>query len=335
MKAGKTVRIFRSFPVMGLAAAILLAVLACQIRRSGFFAEHAELPLHDLGTRLVWPWKAGHPDIVLVTIQDHSLGWPLDDGTLAAAFERMIAAQPSVIGIDLIRDRYLDAGNAQATERLKKTGLDDHLVWVEIEPTTDDPGLAPPPFIADIDDESAKIRKLASATFPVDGERRLIVRRGRIASWTDDSQRFSLAALLAWRHLEKRTPLKSMETLDHLLGKTGALSATAGGYWLKDANGESIVGREFLLKPVSDAAARFRNVSFQEAAPIPPGNIPVFSLTDLMAATTDPAWIRKALQGRIVLFGTHDDKTAKDEIAVVGDPLLRGLNFRHPDPFGK
>ena len=331
MKSPGSISLKRAFPVLGLAVALLSAVLFCQVRRSGFFAEHAELPAYDLGTRLVWPWKAGHPDIALVTIQDHSLGWPLDDATLAAALERMIAARPSVIGIDVIRDRYLGSGDPSKSGFLARTGVDDHLVWIEIEPTSDDPGLAPPPFIAAIDDESVKIRKLASATFPVDGERQLIVRRGRIAAWTGDSQRFSLAALLAWRHFENRSPERSGETAEILLGSLGSLSPTAGGYWLKDADGESTVGREFLLKPVLGAAARFRKVTFEnygsEHSSPTPGEIPVFPLSELMSAGTDPSSIRKALEGRVVLFGTQDEQTAKDEITVVGDPLLRGLKL--------
>jgi adenylate cyclase len=327
MKPWRSIRQFRSLSVQGLALALLLVLLVCKVRRTGFFAENAELPVHDLGTRLVWPWKAGHPDVVLVTIQDHSLGWPLDDGTLAAAIERMIAAEPSVIGIDLIRDRYLPAG----TERLKKIGMDDRVVWVEVEPSAEHPGFAPPPFIAELEDESLTIRKVASATFPVDGDRHLMVRRGRIASWTEGSQRFSLAAMLAWRHLEKRSPETSAQTPTRLLGEIGSLSATAGGYWFKDANGESTLGREFLLKPVSDAAARFRKVSLEEfskgTADIRSGEMPVLSLAELMDGTTDATWIRKALKDRIVIFGTHDDNTAKDELSVVGDPLLRGIKL--------
>ncbi len=331
MKSGISSSFSRSFPVQGLGMAMLLIVIVLFLRRSAFFAEQAELPFYDLTTRLVWPWKSGHPGIALVTIQDQSLGWPLSDEILAAALERLLAAEPAVIGIDLLRDKYLDGPGSHGAERLERAGMDDRVVWVEVEASADDSGIPPPPFITALQDEALKIRKVTSATFPTDGEQRLIVRRGKVASWENDSQRFSLSAMLAWRYVENKSSASSEVALQRLFGEIGTLSCTAGGYWLKDSSGECTIGGEFLLKPISDAARRFRDISFREVVADPRDilttEFPVFSLSEIMDDTTDPAWIRQALGGKIVLLGTHDYKTAKDEIAVVGDPTLRGLKL--------
>lgn len=336
MKQHLPIRLFRHLPVQGFCLTLLVVVATCWVRRSETFSENLELPLYDLATRLTWPWKAGHPDIVLVSIQDDSLGWPLNDETLADALETIVKAEPSIVGIDLIRDKYVPDENQIGAARLKGIGTDDRLVWIEVEPHVDEKGrllvTAPPPFITRLADEHEKSKKSASATFPADGRQHLTVRRGRIALWIGDSIRFSLASQLAKQHAEKGSPGNADKFLDRLVNEIGSVPCSAGGYWLTDSNGTCANGCEFLLKPVPSAADIFRDRSLNDTASRQMDSssmqIPVYSLADILGQKKFPDLIRQALNGKIVIFGTTDLRTSgKDEITVVGDPALRGLKL--------
>lgn len=336
MKRYLPIQVFQRLPVQGCCLALFIVLLTCWIRRSAGFSEKLELPLYDLTTRLTWPWKAGHPDIVLVSIQDGSLGSILNDETLADALETIVKAEPSIVGIDLIRDKHVPDGNQNAATRLKSIGTDDRLVWIEVEPGVDDKGktvaAAPPPFITGLADEHEKSRKSASATFPADGSQHQTVRRGRIALWIGDSIRFSLASQLAKQHAEKGSPGNADKLLDRLVNEIGSMPCSAGGYWLTDSNGKCANGCEFLLKPVPPAADIFGERSLNDPASRRIDGrsvqIPVYSLTEILEHKKSPDLIRQALNGKIVIFGTTDWNTSgKDDIPVVGDPSLRGLKL--------
>ncbi|MEO5714040.1 MAG: CHASE2 domain-containing protein [Luteolibacter sp.] len=320
-------RFAKSLPLQGCLLALVLISLIYWIRRTTSFARHIELPLYDQTTQLAWPWKAGHPDIVVVAIREATNpDWPLHDDVLATALEKMTDAGVGIIGIDLIRDVPV-GGNDAGTKRLWKIGVNERLIWVESEASVAEARLEPPPFIAQLND-GEKTAKLASASFQPDGGANPVIRRGSIAVWSGDAPRFSLSALLAERYVVRRSPNDSTPEVvfSHLLGKIGTLPCSAGGYWLKDSAGICANGNEFLLKPVANPRKCFRDCSLAEME----GNgsqIPIIQLKEILNEPNGSGLLRKALEGKIVLFGTDSANLTKDEIAVVGDAGLRGLRL--------
>ena len=144
----------------GLAIMAMLAILGgLGLRRSETFVERIELPLYDALTESLWPWETGHPDVVLVTIQDASR-WPLDDMALADLLETISRGGPSVIAVDLIRDRYLpDDPASPGAVRLSRLVLDSpNILMARGIPGEAGADFLPPPFLRGLTDEESMLR---------------------------------------------------------------------------------------------------------------------------------------------------------------------------------
>lgn len=286
----------------GLAVTAILAILAALgLRHSETFADRVELPIYDALTEALWPWKTGHPDVVLVTIQDASR-WPLDDSALADLLETISRGRPSVIAVDLIRDRHLpDDPASPGAQRLSRLVLESpNILMARGIPGESGADFLPPPFLRDLTDEESMLR-IGIAGFPVDGRGEQMIRRGLIS--IDEGRWFSLPALAAFYHRLHVAPDQAESHVEKLQ-QLGGFGDFSGGYARPGGGGD-----QFLLKSGPDLDRCF----------------PVLAAESL--ATMDEEALRRAFAGKLVFFGTHDASIAQDEKAVVGHPALRGIKL--------
>lgn len=286
----------------GLAVTAFLAILAALfLRRSDTFADRVELPLYDALTEALWPWKAGHPDVVLVTIQDASR-WPLDDTALAEMLENISRGGPSVIAVDLIRDRYLpDDPASPGALRLSRLVLESpNILMARGIPGESGADFLPPPFLRDLAEEESMLR-IGIAGFPVDGRGEQMIRRGLIS--IDEGRWFSLPALAAYYHRLHVAPDQAESHVEKLQ-QLGGVTDFSGGYAELPGGGD-----QFLLKPGPDLDHCF----------------PVVAAESL--AAMDEETLHRSFAGKLVYFGTHDASISQDEKPVVGHPSLRGIKL--------
>ena len=192
-----------------------------------------ELLGYDQGLR----WQALAPldeRIVLIgeTEADiHRWGYPLPDGVLAEALERLAQGRPRVIGVDKYRDIPVPPGSERLDQVLRRH---PEIVWVTKfgNFAAHDPAVAPPPLWR------TPIGR-ASAIFPsTDG----LTRRGLL--FLDDGRQVStaFALVMALRYLrpERIVPQGDSQHADHLrLGATTIppLETDAGAYVRADTAG--------------------------------------------------------------------------------------------------
>jgi adenylate cyclase len=134
------------------------------------------------------------PDLGIVVVEytdadEERYGYPLPDQTLAALLEKLAAAQPLAIGLDLVRDRPEPAGNSEGYERLSAV-LAAHDFIIGLVKDTE-PGFGPPPVLAD------RPAQLGFSDIVRDPDGR--VRRGLLYVTTAAGTRPSLALQLAGR----------------------------------------------------------------------------------------------------------------------------------------
>jgi adenylate cyclase len=286
----------------GLAVTALLAILAAlALRHSETFADRVELPLYDALTEALWPWQTGHPDVVLVTIQDASR-WPLDDMALADLLETISRGGPSVIAVDLIRDRHLpDDPASPGALRLSRLVLESpNILMVRGIPGDSGADFPPPPFLRDLSDEESMLR-IGIAGFPVDGRGGQMIRRSLIS--IDEGRWFSLPALAAYYHRLHVAPDEAESHVEKLQ-QLGRVTDFSGGYARLGGGGD-----QFLLKSGPDLDRCF----------------PVLAAESLIAM--DDETLRRAFAGKLIFFGTHAASIAQDEKPVVGHPSLRGIKL--------
>jgi adenylate cyclase len=127
-----------------IAAAVTLAVVAVVLALRGLgWLQPLELAAYDR-LRVAW---AGHDisdRVVLVGISESDIrrwGYPLHDADLADLLERLAAAEPRVIGVDLIRDMAVPPGGDKLAAVLARH---PNVVWVFKLKSGDDPGIPPP-----------------------------------------------------------------------------------------------------------------------------------------------------------------------------------------------
>jgi adenylate cyclase len=308
-------RWLRSFACQAICLLVAVTIAVGKLRRSEWFANWIELPLYDWTIELTWPWQLGHPDkmdVVLVTIQKPpDEEYPLKDDVLASALEWMLAAEPTVIGIDLRRDFHIprEPGATAQRKKLMKLADDDNegrLVWVSVEMGTGSAdAFDPPPFLAGLPAEW-DYNQIASPLFQNDGAIGGMIRRLPLIV----GERYSLPALLALKHAGKRLGPEAVLALEDKLSSE-TLPGSAGGYWLTDEKGDPADGYETLLKPIANASNAF----------------PVYRLPieDLIPGKTPPEPLLKELRGKVVIFGTDAGFGVHDEVKIVGEPALRGV----------
>jgi adenylate cyclase len=125
-------------------AAVTLVVVAVVLALRGLgWLQPMELAAYDR-LRVAW---AGHDisdRVVLVGISEGDIrrwGYPLHDADLADLLEHLAAAEPRVIGVDLIRDMAVPPGGDKLATVLARH---PNIVWVFKLESRDDPGIPPP-----------------------------------------------------------------------------------------------------------------------------------------------------------------------------------------------
>ena len=154
-----------------------------------------ERPVYDAFLRRLTASEAVDPSVVIVeyTEADEArYGYPLPDGTLAELLEKLAAAQPVAIGLDLIRDRPEPQGGDSAGHERLSAALAAHESIVGIVKDTSG-GFGPPPALAD------QPVRLGFADIMKDPDG--VVRRGLLFMTTTAGTRPSLALQLAGRRL--------------------------------------------------------------------------------------------------------------------------------------
>jgi len=200
-------------------------------------------------------------------------GHPLSDGLLAEALERLLEAQPRVIGVDKYRDLPVPPGTDRLTQLLVRQ---PNIVWITkfgLAGTADPP--VPPPSVLQGNERSG------FSDIPVDSDG--VVRRGLL--FLDDGRQtytsFPLAIALCYLSQEDITPQPDPREPKLLrLGQTSIplFEPDTGGYVNADAS-----GYQFLLD--------YRGA---------PGRLPFYPLAELLDGRIPPQMLRD----KIVLLGS-------------------------------
>jgi adenylate cyclase len=241
--------------------------------------QSLELSAYDLGLR--WRQDTEPTNTVVVAFGDadfETWGWPLPDSVLADVIQRIGAAAPLAIGLDIYRDQPVEPGSDALADTLSAT---PQLVGVFKFALPGEAGVAPPPAL-----EAEQRYGFADVASDTDGGLR------RWLLFLDDGQRSytSLALMLAELVLaqENLYPTAaagepSVLQLGH--GRIPPLDGEEGGYRGIDAG-----GYQFLLDYRRGAEA-----------------VALIWARDLLQGAVAPS----VLAGKIVLVGTVSE-TVKD-----------------------
>lgn len=229
-------------------------------------------PLELLAYDQALRWRAPAPPderIVLIGETEADInrwGYPLPDGVLAEALERLVQGRPRVIGVDKYRDLAVPPGTEHLDQLLRR-----HLeiVWVTKfgNFAAHDPAIPPPPALVGTDQVG-----FSDVPIDVDG----LVRRGLL--FLDDGQQvstaFALAVALRYLQPEHIVPQADPHQPDYLrLSATTVppLAAGEGGYVGADTG-----GYQYLLDYRGWLSAK----QIYTVADVLQGRLPVAQLTD-------------------------------------------------------
>jgi adenylate cyclase len=288
-------RYLRQPLALSLAVGLVVFAIVVAAQRFGWL-QRWELAVYDELIRA----RAGHhpagPDerIAIIGITEEDLirfGHPLNDDQLAALIEKVRAAEPGAIGIDLYRnlpEPRAESPSPRLASALRDTG---NLVAIFSLPDARGRHIPGPPSLADMPD------RLAFNDFPVD---KTVVRRGLLFATAADGETYpSFALSLALLFLQpggiEIEPADAAHPQWIRLGKTAfhPLAPTDGAYAGADTG-----GYQFLLD--------FKG----------PQNFSTYSYGDVMEARIPP----DALRDKVVLIGTNAE-SVKDSSAT---PLAAG-----------
>ncbi|MFO1430043.1 MAG: adenylate/guanylate cyclase domain-containing protein [Candidatus Competibacteraceae bacterium] len=254
-----------------------------------------ELAVYDFCLRLR-PVAAPDSRIILIGETEADLqrfGHPLSDDLLAQSLERLLQAQPRVIGVDKYRDIPVPPGTDRLTQLLARQ---PNIIWVMKFGFAGaaDPPVAPPSVL-----QGSERSGFSDVAVDSDG----VVRRGLL--FLDDGRQtyasFPLAVALRYLGQEGITPQPDSDDVALLrLGRTSIppFESDTGGYVNADAG-----GYQFLL-------------DYRDA----PGRLPIYTLADLLDGRIPP----QALRDKIVLLGS---------MAVsLRDQFCTPLNCAHSSP---
>jgi CHASE2 domain-containing sensor protein/anti-sigma regulatory factor (Ser/Thr protein kinase) len=199
-----------------------------------------ELALLDQGFR--WRTReAADPRVVLVTIDETDINhlgqYPVPDGVLAQAIEKISQHRPSVIGLNLYRNVPVEPGNAQLLQVFANT---PNLFGVEkLSVMAGDQRVAPPPVLRDRGQVAA-----SDIVLDRDGK----VRRHLVSLRVEDTRRQSrtvmtLGTRLALAYLANRNvhPRRLGSSIHLGEAEFSPLNPNAGGYVNVDVGGYQIL----------------------------------------------------------------------------------------------
>ncbi|HEY9623858.1 MAG TPA: CHASE2 domain-containing protein [Crinalium sp.] len=133
-------------PVLLTSLTLTAALLG--LRYVGAF-QGMELAAYDHLVR-TQPDEGEDPRFLIVGIAESDIQrlqeWPISDHTLARLLTQLEQQQPHVIGLDVMRDIPIGQGRAELLDVLRRS---DRIVAVCKASEADDPGIAPPPSIAE------------------------------------------------------------------------------------------------------------------------------------------------------------------------------------------
>ncbi len=234
-----------------------------------------ELAAYDYCLRLR-PVDAPDSRIVLIGETEADLqrfGHPLSDNLLAEVLERLLQAQPRVIGVDKYRDLPAPPGTDRLTQLLAQQ---PNIVWVTKFGLagTKDPPVPPPPILQGSE-------RSGFSDIPVDSDG--VVRRG-LLFLSDDRQAYaSFPLAVALRYLRQEDITPQPDPMNPKLLRFGSTTIPpfepdTGGYVNADAG-----GYQFLLD--------YRGA---------PERLPVYTLAELLDGRISPP----VLRDKIVLLGS-------------------------------
>jgi len=251
---------YRSRPVAALSITATVFGLVTALRITGAL-ESLEIATYDEFLRHRPPPTASTPRIALIEIVENdirSFGHPLCDDTLASVLERVLAAEPRAIGIDLYRDapvpqpcgaRDPDAPLPPHYQALGEvvTGS-ERVVMVMKFPDPDGGGTPPPKFLEGTN-------QFGFADLPIDIDQGGSVRRALLFLWDGDTPYLSFPLQLALRYLapEGLGLTADPDQTDFVrLGETTIppFESNDGGYVAEDA-----AGYQFLIDYLEGADA--------------------------------------------------------------------------------
>ncbi|GAB4173409.1 MAG: hypothetical protein Fur006_02700 [Coleofasciculaceae cyanobacterium] len=241
------------------------------------------------------PWEPVDERIVIVGINEadiRSIGaYPIPDREIAALIRTLQRHQPSVIGLDLMRDLPVEPGYAELVRVFKEN---KNLIAIEKAlPET----IAPPPELPP--------EQIGFSDVITDADGRL--RRSLLGTQTAKGFKFSLALRLSKAYLTTKRFVLENGIRDRnamRFGKTEfpRFNPNSGGYVRTDAGGVQ------MLLNFRSSQARFRTLSFN----------------DIKTGKFNPSWI----SSRIVLIGiTSPGVDIKNTAAITDDNLSSGLVY--------
>jgi adenylate cyclase len=276
----------RSFVALAAAAAVGGGLL---LLRAGGFLESLELGAYDRVIRLRPRTTERSAPITLVRIVEADIrrfGHPLCDRLLARAIEKLLAAGPRVVGIDLYRDTPVtscaDGEGAGGPSLERVVTASDRIVMVMKFPDEHGVGTPPPYFLRDE-------RFVGFSDLPVDPGG--TTRRGLLYLWDGDDAHVSFSLRLALRYLQDAGIALAPDANDPNVVRLADASIPPfhgwDGAYVRADDG----GYQFLLD-YADGPDAFR----------------AFTLGDLFADRVPEA----ELAGRIAILGTTSP-SVKDE----------------------
>jgi adenylate cyclase len=298
----KALRKALGYPPVGCAVISLIVLGALLGLRARGLLQRPELIFYDFFVRQRAQDKmAADSRIVICGMTEADLvkyGHPLDDAKLATLLEKIAAAGPCVVGLDIYRDLKEPRSGEHYPELAKALLRLDNVIAIERIST-----IKPPPVLQD------QLDRVAPNNFPFDLQVDGVCRRAYLIFESDVSQpRESFALALAHTYLAAHNIDVRMVDApgggDPLLrlGKTTfpRLTPDAGGYHgLTD--GLTVLDYEFLADYRS--SQNYRTISFSDILENPP--------------------FADALKDAIVIVGVMTP-SVKDYNPTPVDPVLRG-----------
>lgn len=300
MQPGITRRIKQEIAVWRVGALPGIAVIGMVViaRLTGIL-QSLEWSALDYFLRLR-PWEPIDERIVIVGINEadiQSVGaYPIPDREIAALLRKLQAYQPTVIGLDVLRDLPVEPGYAERVGAFK--GIKNLIAIEKVLPIQ----IAPPPELP--------LSQVGFSDAITDADGRL--RRVLLGTPTPKGYKFSLSLRLAEAYLSTQgitleNGIRDRNAMRFGKSELPRFNSNSGGYVRTDAGGVQV------LLNFRSGQARFRTLS----------------LNDIKTGKFNPSWLRS----RIVLVGiTSPGVDIKNTAAIAdenpGDGLVYGVEIQ-------